>query len=717
MKIWLNILISLGLLNSCSTGNHSTNQVTHPDLLKSRRPTSEKTFTRAGLDGWLSPENNSQLWGQYCLGDPTDPAIIPQPNYENYFIKTWVVPKLLQVGEKSFYLSSDVLKVYGLRDPNTQNKKMLSPVYREKIPQGLSLTHNAFLVYLCGEFRDRATLIEEKLRWLARLHKLPMTEQQADIDVRVSPFSQLSAKKYFDYLSLSTAVFNNRKQLTQATSVDLGDGHKIDPATPAFTVCDVKFMMSQYIAKNKSYDANFETDLLGWSQQIAPDGQPHCQQEDVDYVYDFRGDSNFKPNSPESNAMLWAGDTMAKVCATPVTTKDPAVVSDEDCRHYFSHPFEERWGKARQGLMSWLYYPDQYEGKFGYTKSLVVLYPNDPKAKDKNSPLPYGFQLSNGTVLSEYSAQMLSAQAKDPDLLKRGDLGFNTVFELNGVPGNTWKAYNRIRQLVDRHTDWYQSGYDDQRGKQMTQAYSPFVASSYELSKSDAFIACGYTIQCYPGSDTRRQWMFVFKIKKDHWYRTQDVGAGKPVDFSKMWLDETSFGITPLADAENAFDRLGTAVEGEYEDIMYVHNIHGSSGGNKIEEDGLPFDNPYEAAKSAGPLLTSANNYTKTIKTKSYEINKADMARSVSLSFARPKIVDQALTGKALETRLTDLFNQRIRPHMYKTSVTLQPGTKIIPKTNRISVSLALTPAFDMDDLIEILKNSKLEQIEIKKLK
>jgi hypothetical protein len=232
MKIWLNILISLGLLNSCSTGNHSTNQVTHPDLLKSRRPTSEKTFTRAGLDGWLSPENNSQLWGQYCLGDPTDPRL-----YLNLIMKTTLsrhgsFQNFSRWVKRVFYLSSDVLKVYGLRDPNTQNKKMLSPVYREKIPQGLSLTHNAFLVYLCGEFRDRATLIEEKLRWLARLHKLPMTEQQADIDVRVSPFSQLSAKKYFDYLSLSTAVFNNRKQLTQATSVDLGDGHKIDPATP-----------------------------------------------------------------------------------------------------------------------------------------------------------------------------------------------------------------------------------------------------------------------------------------------------------------------------------------------------------------------------------------------------------------------------------------------------------------------------------------------------
>jgi hypothetical protein len=591
---------------------------------------------------------------------------------------------------------------------------MLSPSYRDKIPPGLSLTHNAFLVYLCGEFRDRATLIEEKLRWLSRLHKLPVTEQKNEIDVRVSPFSQLSAKKYFDYLYLSTSVFSYRKKIAQGTSVDLGDGNKIDPATPAFTVCDVKFMMSEYIAKNKPYDSNFETSLLSWSQQTAPDGRPYCLQEDLDYVYDFRGDSNFKPNSPESNAMLWAGDTMAKVCATPIKTKDSAVVSDEDCRQYFSHPFEERWSKARQGLMTWLYYPTQYEPQFGNTSSQIILYPNDPRAKERNSPLPYGFQLSPVEILSEYSSQMFSSLAKDPELLSRGDLGFNTIFELNGAPGKTWNAYNRIRQLVDRHTDWYHSGYDDQRGKQMTEAYSPFVASSYELNKSDAFIACGYTIKCYPGSDTRRQWMFVFKIKKDNWYRTQDVGAGKPLDFSKMWLDETSFGVTSLADSENAFDRLGTALEGEYEDIMYVHNVNGKSAGSTIEADGLPFDDPYTALKSAGPAQTFAK--PNALATKLFEVNKANMAKSVSLNFTRPKIVDKALAGKALEARLTELFNQRIRSHMYKTAVSLQPGTRIIPQENRISVTLSFTPAFDIDDLVEILKNSKLEQIEIKKL-
>ena len=56
-------------------------------------------------------------------------------------------------------------------------------------------------------------------------------------------------------------------------------------------------------------------------------------------------------------------------------------------------------------------------------------------------------------------------------------------------------VYKLIRNAVDRHTDWYNSGYDDEMNQQMNQrrardqAYSPFVASSYEMSASDDFVA------------------------------------------------------------------------------------------------------------------------------------------------------------------------------------------------------------------------------------
>ena len=40
-----------------------------------------------------------------------------------------------------------------------------------------------------------------------------------------------------------------------------------------------------------------------------------------------------------------------------------------------------------------------------------------------------------------------------------------------------------------------------------------------------------------------------------------------------MWFDETTFGTTGLAKSERAWDRLGTALEDEFDSILYLHNI------------------------------------------------------------------------------------------------------------------------------------------------
>ena len=106
----------------------------------------------------------------------------------------------------------------------------------------------------------------------------------------------------------------------------------------------------------------------------------------------------------------------------------------------------------------------------------------------------------------------------------------------------------------------------------MTQAYSPFVASSYEMSESNSFVNCGITVPCTPEHDDRKQWMFIFRIKKDNWYTTQRLAAGEKIDFSRMWFDETAFGTTGLADSEKAWDRLGTAWKGTTRSSITQHH-------------------------------------------------------------------------------------------------------------------------------------------------
>src|SRR5690606_36447071 len=111
--------------------------------------------------------------------------------------------------------------------------------------------------------------------------------------------------------------------------------------------------------------------------------------------------------------------------------------------------------------------------------------------------------------------------------------------------------------------------------RERDQAYSPFVASSYEMKESDSFTAPCYTIPC-PQENPARHWkhyMFIFKVHKDNWFSTDKLAEGKRFDFDTTWFDETSFGTTGLAKQEKAFDRLGTALEHELDSILYLHNI------------------------------------------------------------------------------------------------------------------------------------------------
>lgn len=690
--------------------------------------------TRAGLDGWLSPSENAKMWGEYCIGDANNPAIIPKPNYENEFIKNLVLPKLRQVGDKSYYLYGDVVEVYQLRDSKT---KKLKPV--SGLPNGISPTANAFLVYLCGEFRDRATMIKEKLNWVANIYKLPTTEQIKNVDPKVSPWAQLSAHGYHDYLQLSADIFNARKATMGKVSFG---SKKVDTATDGFTVCTVKYMLSEYIAKQTNfYGGSTDESQAGDNKYNGAEAlaqfeagyknfEDKCNSDDKDYYYDFRGDSNFKPNSPESNAMIWASTTMAKMCENPVKAKAGNIgnVTDEQCREYFTRPFETRWNRARQGLMTWLFHPDEYEDQFADTKQLVVVYPNMPTSK--YGPLKYNFELSSNLSVDQLYSSFMKGWGENH--FAAPDMGFNSLFISKG---NQERAYTLLQQAVDRHTDWYASGYDDQRGKQMSNSYSPFVASSYEPSKSDAFIACGYTVPCGANADTRKQWMFVFKVHKDNWYRTQDLANNKPINFTNMWLDETSFGLTDLAKAENAFDHMGTALEGEYDSIMYVHNLQGEN----VIDDELMFDNPYEWEIKKNEML-SKNKFSQAPALQqprrgiaSTKYNKSErLVRSAQIEFARPDEMIKKYKG-TLGEQLLALYKNHVTPFLPKgVNVTFDknfqqrkfsfkvPETKYRFKrdyymkhprkpVDLVIVNATFEPAIEEDDLKEVIEATGLK--------
>ena len=141
------------------------------------------------------------------------------------------------------------------------------------------------------------------------------------------------------------------------------------------------------------------------------------------------------------------------------------------------------------------------------------------------------------------------------------------------------KIQKAIQLAVDRHTDWYDSGYDDKMGwnaLKNDQAYSPFVASSYEMSESDNFTSPGVTVKSSdPVAAAHKHWMFVFKVHKDNWFtpETSSTSREAGAEPRSMWFDETSFGDTGLANSEKAWDRMGTALEAELDSMLYLYNV------------------------------------------------------------------------------------------------------------------------------------------------
>lgn len=561
-----------------------------------------------------------QIWKQYCIGNRKS-SEVPQPNYQNEKVLS-AAQKLAMVSPYSFYFYSGPLYVYGLKNGKELNE--VPDTFPKNIDQVKSGHKNAhtFLTVLCGEFRDRPTLIQAKVNWVNRLFTLPVIKQSAtkrNLDLTKDLWSQVTANDYTPYITISRIIFDAKLSEHYQDRVGIDKNQQDQIPIEPFSVCETKYIFNNFVFNPKFKPNTSEAfDLKKYRDGYAKFVKANsCSQEDLDYFYDFRGDSNFKPNSPESNGMIWYSSAIASSCSRVngvLKLKDKAsdLASDKNiCDNYFTSPFAYRWAAARAGLATWLMRDTKYDATFADTRARVDIIPNlDPFAKafdfkvgvsaaDLQEAWPVGdgtfsYYKESGEIVTINKQQYEELLAKNeatkkaadnvrssvtelmPEWLsqqqefwKRPDLGFNAITK-NGT--DTQLSFNRLRDAVNRHTDWYASGYQDKlEPKTRDQAYSPFVASSYEMSASNTFTAPGTTVNS--PSDGCKHWMFVFKIKLDKWYNTQSIKDKKLVDFNQNWFDETSLGTNHLADSEHALDRLGTALEDEMDSILYLHNI------------------------------------------------------------------------------------------------------------------------------------------------
>lgn len=523
-----------------------------------------------------------KIWNRYCLGERKS-VEIPQPNYDDSDIIA-AAKKLAVVSPYSFYFYSGPLFSYKLK----KGKELVDPPASfpkdiKQVKNGHKNAH-AFLTLLCGEFRDRPTLIKEKIKWVKKMYLLP-DEPQKKINLNHDLWPQFSARSYNKYINTSKDIFSAKETLYKTKKYKtILDNFVEDYPVGPFTVCETKFIIKKYVETGAEFNSLMKPKKTSEVIKTLADYlteykkfKNRCSNDDKDYFYNFRGDSNFKPNSPESNGMIWYSTTISNICARQddgrVTLKSKAEGKVEDpeiCEKYYKNPFAYRWSAARAGLATWILREESFDKDFSSEETSVQIIPHlRPMHK------PFGFKLPARETVQEpsqlYFSTLKQWENSKVEFWQRNDLGFNAITGLGTKTVNRNLAFSRLRDAVNRHTDWYNSGYDDGLGLRRDEAYSPFVASSYEMSASDGFTSPGVTVQS--PSDGCKHWMFVFKLKLDQWYNTLSIQQKKPINFDRHWLDETSFGTNSLADSERALDRMGTALEGEMDSILYLHNI------------------------------------------------------------------------------------------------------------------------------------------------
>jgi hypothetical protein len=488
----------------------------------------------------------------YCVSQENGVLI---PKRENDLVRR-AEEKLMLVYPTSFYFYSGPLKAYGLSKPGAG----LAKIEAQKI------NANIFLTVLCNEFRDRPTMIKEKLIWVTKIYKLFRTPNNKPIDPSQDLWSQVGAALYNPYLEFSKALWYARQSalLESGGTLKLGK-YEVDKPVDGQLVCETKAIFSEFIKKKKAFKDLAEYNSVYSKYKVGKTGaHKNCQPDELETYYDFRGDSNFKPNSPESNAMIWHANSVSNQCVDTLTAKNGAKISSKDCQSYFLKPFASRWNAARAGLASWLFHKREFDEQFSDTRSRVRVIPHR-----EGGLRPFLYQLEGSETPID---GWLDNWVPFEKLWPLSGLGFNEVSQIeNKNKSDLGFFYERLRDAVNRHTDWYASGYKDWADVVKDQAYSPFVASSYEMSASNAFTQPGVTVQS--ASDGRKQWMFVFRVRKENWYNTAKIKALEPVNFDKNWFDETSLGTVGLAKSERAWDRLGTALEGEMDSILYLHNL------------------------------------------------------------------------------------------------------------------------------------------------
>ncbi|MCA9581409.1 MAG: hypothetical protein KC416_06410 [Myxococcales bacterium] len=477
-------------------------------------------------------------------------------------------------GWRSMFTYSQWNVPYDLEDDSTGSEKRVA----EKRARN-------FIRVLCGEYRDHPSMLRARLEVVATAQHYAGAEEMTNVDTGKNLFTQLTYPAYVKMVNTMRTMHAYRQQRGSKDGYHYGfgeQGHgsrRVDESVAPWTQCEMKFMFEHYMTEGapSASGTTYENEYDAYRAS-------ECSPEDFEWMFDFRGHVNFQPLWLSSNAYIHN------------SRRARGMVLSHDDNAYYLRPFATRRELSRKGMATFLFAKqDDFAEMMRASESGggPILYITDEDTDDDNvldyrlfdqrgcgdqgvsSPVPSKncnmVPWETAEATPNVTGHVTGFSKSD---FERPDLGFLDVFTTFD------DRMARINQALDRHSNWGPTGYymkagsdDGDPSPRFFGAYSPFVASSYDVSASDGFVR-----RDFPTTDEyergRAKWLFVIRFRADHYYDEQDLKAGRSFDLDTAYFNETSLSNDFYR--ERALDHFGT-IPGE-EAYAQVYLTYGHRG-------------------------------------------------------------------------------------------------------------------------------------------
>jgi len=437
-----------------------------------------------------------------------------------------------------------------------------------------------FMRVLCGEHRDYPDMLRAKLEVIGEHTSAASPNELTDVDTTRNLFDQLTYPAYVHLVEVMRTMHAYR----QGQMPGVRDGYnygqrdyssrRVDHGVAPFTQCEMKFAFSHYLVAGAPHTidpARYEAELADYSASS-------CTDEDLAWMFNFRGHVNLQPLWLESNAFIFN------------SRRARGVEISRGTRDAYLHPFATRYDMSRRAWAAYLFHRDEDSTALN-ADSLrgggPIMYITD-QDQDEDGVADYRlFDVQGcgdqgvGLAIPSQNCNMVTweqarwtnttrghASAWDPSRWSEPGMGFMQTF------ASFDERMTRFNQALDRHTNWGPTGYymidasaADDTSPRFYAAYSPVVAASYDVSASDFFVHRDYpTTSSFEAG--RAKWLHVMRFRTSEYYDEQDLADGRAMDFDANYFNETSLSNDYYS--ERALDHVGFIPEGEMYAQVYL---------------------------------------------------------------------------------------------------------------------------------------------------